>query len=65
MCLEFEFIFKDIARGLAYIELIFILGRKKHCVVNDLEWSKTRDRKTNWVAISVMPAPNDEGLHLT
>lgn len=38
--------FKDVAKGLTYIELIYILGRKKHCVVNDLEWSK-RDRKIN------------------
>ena len=33
-------------------------------MVDDLEWGKTGNRKTNLVAISVMPAANDAGHHL-
>ena len=33
-------------------------------MVDDLELGKTRDRKTSWVTVSVMPAANDTGYHL-
>ena len=33
-------------------------------MVDDSDSGKTRDRKTSWVTVSVMPAANDTGYYL-